>query len=438
VGNVDAWAIFPVGAEDTKDVWEIAQGSRFGWKPEHFAGGLGPFQAALSVRDALLKIDTVQAQVPRVHADANREVVRETSRRYACPEDSEKSPLVFPVAQRLPFLQALPEQGRLAPARLAAALHWSLPSVDAALVLSLSTGDVAEGQGPNGVEYGLRARGIFLREALATARNEGEDHCDLLADIAAYLRLRGIHVRVVAQEGGYLRPDGKFAWGGREYHIEVECSTLVTHFEQVARNLRKAFALGRRCLVVVESREGAELFARILSKEVREAELWREVGVMWRDGVESMVPYVAGPRKLWGFLPGGVDDEDDDTEFEGPTRVAEATLAAANDPHATDLARVFDHAKKLHVEGRALVTADDFDELLRPDDGHSLDRLRLGLALEALGVKSRRLRKDGRRVRQYDLNSLFPSDEPAHERAPADPVAGSATEQPKPQEHDDS
>ena len=302
IGNVDAWLFFPVGAEDAKEVGEIAQGSRFGWKPEHFVGGLGPHQAAVATRHGLWKVDTHPARRPSPHAQQTLEAVRAASRCYAQPEDSESSPLAISTKQVAAFLGAFTEGRGWTSRELATALGWPLPHVLAALSLCVAAGDVAEGQSWKGVEYGLRARGAFHRDALTVARNESGEHCELLADVAAFLRTLGVHVRITAQEGGYLRPDGEFSWRGRDYSLEVECSTLVTHSEQLTRNLRKAFALGRRVLVVVADCEGAETFVRVLRKEVPEAKVWGEVGIVWRDGVESMAPMIRAPSARGGSL----------------------------------------------------------------------------------------------------------------------------------------
>ncbi|MGI0054179.1 MAG: helicase HerA domain-containing protein [Thermoplasmata archaeon] len=423
VGNVDAWALFPVGAEDAKAAWEIAQGSRFGWKPEHLTGGLGPHQAALALRDALLKIDTFPAPLPSALAKTNREAVRASSRRYARPEGSEESPLGLTSQQVAAFFLAFPEEQRRSLAWLAESLGWPATRVSAAIAVCLSAGDVAEGQGRAGVEYGLRARGFFHRAALDASRNEGDEHCGLLADTGAFLRRRGIHLRIVAQEGGYLRPDAEFDREGQTYSVEVECSTVLTHLEQVARNLRKAFALHRRCLVVVEDRESAERFAQILKRAVPEAELWREVGLLWREGVETMVPCDLGPRAPWEFLPGGVDRDTDESELEGQPRVVEAVRAAVNDPRALDLGRANKRALDLLATGKWEVTADDFNGVFGTEE--PVDRVRLGMALETLGVGKYRSRRAGQeKSTYYDLRSLQSSHDPAPEApgTPAEPV----------------
>ena len=213
---------------------------------------------------------------------------------------------------------------------------------------------------------------------------------------------------MVAQEGGYLRPDGEFSWRGRDYSLEVECSTLATHFEQVVRNVRKALALGRRCLVAVEDRGAAEALFGILRRELPGEHLWGEVGIVWREGIETMVPYTADSRRPWGFLPGGVDGEREG-EIEcadGDRNETSVALSAADDPLATDLARAHDCARRLQEQGRTRVTATDFKELTEADNGNSMSLRRLGMALSSLGIRSQRVMRNGVQVREYDLRSL--------------------------------
>ncbi len=416
VGNVDAWAIFPVGAEDMKDAWEIAQGSRFGWKPEHFASGLRPYQAAFVMGGELLKLDTRPAPPPSDHAEENREAVLRSSRRYARPEDSSLSPLSLSTPQVSAYLAGFPVSSKIRWGQLAEKLRWPEPLVDAATALCTATGCVEEVQDPDGSGLLLRVRGRFYREALAAARNEGEDHCSLLADGAAYAVHRDCSlVHVVAQGGGYLRPDAEFEWRGRTYSLEVECSTLATHFEQVVRNVQKALALGRRCLVVVEDRKAAEIFIGILKKQLPGAELWGEVGILWRDGIESMVPYDIGPQRPWGFLPGGIDNDTDQAKLEVQPELPETFLAAISDPRALDLARVYKRAQELLAAGKWEVTADDFKGVFGTEE--PVDRVRLGMALETLGACVYRKRTEGgEKVRHYDLRSLAPAT--AHDPEP--------------------
>ena len=153
----------------------------------------------------------------------------------------------------------------------------------------------------------------------------------------------------------------------------------------------------------------AERLVVALPRLVPEAQLWKEVGLLWREGVNKMVPYDAVARKPWDFLPRGVYEE----QGGGTADSDEETLSnrvigsAAEDPLATDLARVYDCAKRLHIAGRTLVTATDFKELTEGDNGSSLSLRRLGMALSSLGVRSQRVMRNGVQVREYDLRTLF-------------------------------
>ena len=64
VGNVDAWTMFALGAEDMKEAWSIVQGERFGWRPDHLVSGLGAHQAAFATGGRLLKIQTFEPFPP--------------------------------------------------------------------------------------------------------------------------------------------------------------------------------------------------------------------------------------------------------------------------------------------------------------------------------------------------------------------------------------
>jgi len=407
VGNVDNWAVFTVGAEDANDVSDVAQAPRFGWRPDHFTGGLGTHQLALVTKDSLLKIDSRPPLAVSPEAADNRVAVRRSTRRYSRPEDSEESPLGVSAQDVVTFLGTFREGQGVAPASLAVSLGWSPAKTNAAIALCLSTGDIDEGQNREGVELEIRDRGLFHLEALQTARNEGEEHSSLLADVGAFLRSHGVHMRVLAQEGGYLRSDAEFEWGGRTYSVEVECSTLVKQTEQVVRNVRKALAAGRRVLTVVSDRDAAELFAATLKREISGTELWDQVGLVWRQQPEQMVLYEAGPRRPWGFLT--AEGEPRDEESSPAPQAAPAALPGP--PSATsneaDIVRVLDHALELLAAGKTEVSADDFAGVLSPNGGGLIDRVRLGMALESLGVSVQRKRVDGsEKVRIYDLTPL--------------------------------
>ena len=426
LGNVDAWLLFSLGTEDMEDAWKIVNGESHGWLPQDLVDGLRPYEVAMSVSGDLLKLGTRPSPPQDPQASDLKEVVAASSRRYAQPEDSEASPWLVGQETVEGLLKALSTRPRT---REELASDTNLPGnrLDGAIAWSITAGDIKVD--PADRRFRLTARGGFHLRALETRRNEGENHCGLLGDAAAYLSHGGLEPQIVAQEGGYLRPDAEFEWHARTYSVEVECSTLASRLDQVARNVRKALAAGRKCLVVVEDREGAKLFAKMLAKEIPEAELWGDVGLMWRDGIESMVPCDFGQRKPWGFLPGGIDveDEDETEDVNEETLRTKAVLSAADDSFATDLARVFECAKRLHTTGKTLVMATDFKELTESENGSSLSLRRLGMALSSLGVRSQRVMRDGVQVREYDLRTLFVS--PGPRRAyPGDPTGRDAND----------
>ncbi|MGD1098722.1 MAG: hypothetical protein ABR888_00005 [Thermoplasmata archaeon] len=406
LGNVDSWLLFSLGTEDMVDAWKIVNGESHGWLPQDLVDGLRPHEVAMSVSGDLLKLGTRPS--PPAHPQANvlREVVTASSRRYAQPEDSEASPwlvgqetvegLLKGLSTQPMIREELATDTALSGSRLDGAIAWCVAARDVER-------DAADGK------FRLTSRGRFHLKALEARRNEGEGHCAILADAATILDALGIPVRIVPQSGGYLLPDAEFEWRGRTYSVEIECTTLTSRFDQVVRNIRKAFSLHRRCLVVVEDRESAQLFARMLEKGIPEAELWGDLGLAWSVGIASMIPYVGGRRKPWGFLTGEVDEEDEPATAgaDEETLRTKAIVSAADDPLATDLTRVYECAERLRATGSIEVTATDFKELTESDNGNSLSLRRLGMALSSLGVRSQRVMRDGVQVRVYDLRTLL-------------------------------
>ncbi|HZY92100.1 MAG TPA: DUF87 domain-containing protein, partial [Thermoplasmata archaeon] len=302
VGNVDVWAMFPLGAEDMREAWKIVQGKEFGWRPEDLVSGLGPFQAALHVNGTLLKVTTAPPPKPtRTSGDARNEGERST-RRYACREDSQVSPLAVSQGQLVSLLGNLPAEGTTKPEDLATLLGWRPELVRAAIALGTATGDMAR-EADRGVR--LLPRGRFYREAVLAARNEGEEHSSLLADAMLFLEEKGIHPRIVPQGSGYLEPDGEFERNGRTYSVEAECSTLAKRTDQVVRNVRKALGARRRCLLVVLDRAMAERVALLVASDVPETELWGNVGILFRDLTGKLIPYQGPDGRVWPWMEGG-------------------------------------------------------------------------------------------------------------------------------------
>jgi hypothetical protein len=262
-------------------------------------------------------------------------------------------------------------------------------------------------------EVRLEARGRFHREAIAASRNHGDEHIGLLADAATLLSQREIEVRIVKQEGGYLRPDAEFEWDGRIYSLEVECSTLATHTAQVVRNVRKALEDERRCLVVVSGQQAAVRAAILIREEIPHSSLWREFGVAWPDSRGELAALPDGRRTPWPFLRDGQaegPDDEDQTEDEdelGPEEDWEPEYTpGVGNPVEADVALARKIAHELLASGTEVATAGDFLERVPPGPEGSMDAHRLGMALSSLGVGCRRFRRDGERVREYDLRSL--------------------------------
>ncbi len=397
VGNVDAWLMFSLGAEDTREAWQIARGEQFGWRPEDLDSGLRPHQAALATRGSLIKVDMRAPLPPSAAAAALASQVEESSRRYARPEDSGGSPLSLSQEQLVRFLDALDSDRPKTRTEVGSALGWRPEMVSAAASLCLSEGNAADDPGT-----GLRLlrKGRYLREAIQVARNEGEEHCALLAEAATFLEERGVRPRIVAQGGGYFVPDGEFEIGGRTYSIEVECSTLVSRADQVAKNVAKAASVGRRCLVVVSDREAAERFVHVMGSPPTGTALWGDVGLLCRDPVGGLTPYLHGDRSPWGWLTGDLEDE---SARPAPTVAVAGPVSA----HGTGLGRALVLAHQLLAKGRAAdVTIEEFAGVGEPGEWLLEDPRRLGMALRSLGVPSRRARRGGVLSRLYDLRAL--------------------------------
>jgi hypothetical protein len=418
MGNVDAWAFFPVGAEDVKDVYAIAQGAQYGWRPEHFVEGLGPHEVALATRGSLLKVGTYPLPGPVETKEDLPKAIERSVRRYAQREDSTASPLTVSSEEVRAFLGAFSEVGGMTRSQLAAKLGRTPPEVDAAIAFCKATGDVIEEEAG---EVRLEARGLFHRQAMSAARNEGEEHTGLLADVAALLQEMGIQVRIVDQQGGYLLPDAEFDWGGRTYSVEIECSTLVKAEDQVVRNVRKALSDDRRCLLAVTGAEAAARAAMIVRGGLPRAKLWRDFGVVWVNGQGELTPFTDGRRPPWPFLPGGREvgpdeegeEEAPEPEEEGGEPEYDPQFVATNE---SDLALTRKIAQELLASGTDLATVGDFLERVPPDGGNPMDAHRLGMALGSLGITCRRVRRGGEKIREYDLRPLSHGPDKSRER----------------------
>src|SRR5208282_1127924 len=151
-------------------------------------------------------------------------------------------------------------------------------------------------------------------------------------------------------------------------------------------------------------RESAGQLFQILSRAVPEVTIWREFGLMWKEGPAKFLPYVSGPGRPWSFLTDG-------NGFEGgvvPTGSIVQPPSASSD---SDLSRVHNRVKQLLAQGRTEATLQDFADLFGVREGGFLERQRLGMALVALGVKSRRVRSGDGQERVYDIGQLADSTE---------------------------
>ena len=181
--------------------------------------------------------------------------------------------------------------------------------------------------------------------------------------------------------------------------MEVETSNLVKHPEQVVRNLRKALAAQRPCLFVVPDRESAGQLFQILSRAAPEVILWREFGLIWKEGPANFLPYVSSPGRPWSFLADG-------TGFEGGVVPSGSFVQSPSISSDSDLSRVHLRVKQLLAQGKTEATLQDFADLFGGGEGGFLERQRLGMALVALGAKSRRIRTGDGQERVYDISQL--------------------------------
>jgi hypothetical protein len=397
LGNVDVWLLFSLGTEDMDDAWKIVNGETHGWLPQDLVDGLRPYEVAMAVSGDLLKLGTRPSPPPDPQANDLRDVVTASSRRYAQPEDSEASPWLVGQETIELLLKALSTEPST---REGLANGTALPAdrLDGALAWALTAGDVE--RDPIDGMFRLTARGGFHLQALEARRNEGSDHTDLLAD--GVTPLQGLRPRITAQGGAIPRPDGEFEWNGQTYNVEVETSNLAKHPEQVVRNLRKALAAQRPCLFVVPDRECAGHLFQILTRAAPEVKLWREFGLMWKQGPGKFLPYDSGLGRPWSFLV-------DETGFEEGAVSSSPIGPPPVNSVDSDLSRVLLRAKQLLAEGKSEATLEDFANLFGAGKGGPLERQRLGMALVALGVKSRRVRRGDGQERVYDIGQLADS-----------------------------
>lgn len=403
LGNVDLWTVFSVGADDAEAVHRLLNGARYGWTPDDFVSGLRAHQAALATSDALVKFDTLPAISPMLAPEDVRGRVRQSMRRYAQPEDSESSPLSVDPKETVAVLRGL-AGGPFQLAEIARRTRLHEPRLRAATCRCRAQGDVVSST--SGETLSLTDQGRVHLEALEGRRNEGGHHAELLARVGTFLHAAGIEMTIPRQRGGVLLPDGEFAWNGATYNVEVECSTLATHIEQVVRNVAKAAVAGRKCLVVVNTREDAERALEALSGTVNGARAGQEYAFVW-PGSTGLVPYGEVEPGKWGFLlPARVRPSGFDQTVAFPEAPRPVIRPAFTDSDLTLVARIHE---ELLSEGSGTAAYTDFLARFPESERSGWTERRLGVALDMLGVSGRRVQKDGVRHRVYDLASHRPA-----------------------------
>ncbi len=406
-GNVGAWLFLALGVEDMQLAWTLADGKRRGWVPQDFVNGLPNHQLVMAAGGSFCKMETFPAPPPRLDAEALAEAVVRSSRRYARLEDSEVSPLQTAPEQLAMVLQGL-EKGPQRREGLATSVPLLPDRFEVVLLRALQVRDVAQDDGK--AEFLLTPRGRFHLAAIRSQRNEGEEHSDIIATSGAFLDPRVLRMRVSEVQPTLTAPDGEFRVGEQDYSLEVECSTLQTHFPQVMENLRKAAPAKRLPLMVVPSREAAERMVCLVAQADPSLRLWEQWGLAWVQG-EELVPYRTVGAPMWGFLepvraptpppsaasPGSISAT-------SPTSPSSAkTVPAPFDP---DAARALEVGLSLLRAGKRIITNKDFVEALRPEEREWWTPERLGHAMGALGIEAKRARKDGVRATFYDLGPL--------------------------------
>jgi hypothetical protein len=90
----------------------------------------------------------------------------------------------------------------------------------------------------------------------------------------------------------------------------------------------------------------------------------------------------------------------------------------------SDLAKVHSRVKQLVTEGKSEAMLGDFHGLFGPQCDGFFERQRLGMALVALGVRSRRVRRGDGQERVYDIRPLADSGGQASDADPSTAPGG--------------
>ncbi|HLY76287.1 MAG TPA: hypothetical protein VKT21_00190, partial [Thermoplasmata archaeon] len=399
LGNVDAWAFFPLGVEDATTAWKVANGERFRWTTQDFVAGLNPRQFGLALPGVLLKVDANPVGPAARDSEEVERLVHENSRRFAQPEDSRVSPWMVGQSELEAVLKGL-EGPAVTVGELATKTGLPADLLEAGVARGMAIHDIL--RSPDG-PLSLSRRGLFHFAALSGRRHEGEEHVETLTDFAAFLDSRGISLTIPDQVGGILLPDGEFRWGGSTYNVEVECSTLVKAQKQAVRNVRKGVEAHRRVLVVLPEQSRVPAAMRVLSEALPGLRLWSgPVGLVWRDGSGEFVPHDPDGTEVWPFLDREFMDTVGNEPLEPTPTIGQQRLIVEVDPLVN---RVTSLAEDMVGAGQTEATSRDILDRLgnpRPTDEQ------VGTVLGILGARSKRVRLGGSRLRVYDLSSIHP------------------------------
>jgi hypothetical protein len=175
------------------------------------SNGLDPHEFALFAGGSLFRTGAFPPPAKGPDHARMSLTVETSSKRYARREDSEWSPLGLSSERTAQFLQALPSLGGGTRLELAKRLGWPPGEIDAAIARCKAVEDIVE----SGSKWlGLTRGGLFHQEALNAARNEGEEHTELLAEIACRLGDLGIRFRNIR----FGEPDEMPQW---EYEAKL-------------------------------------------------------------------------------------------------------------------------------------------------------------------------------------------------------------------------
>jgi hypothetical protein len=402
--NVSAWLFLALGVEDMQLAWRVADGERRGWVPQDFVNGLPGHQLAMAAGSSFCKMETFPAPPPRPDAPAVAEAVARSSRRYARIENAEVSPFQTSPGQLAMLLQGLEEEPR-GREDLATSVPLLPDRFEVVLLRALQLRDVFQDEDSG--EFLLTPRGRIHLAAVRAERNEGEEHSDIIAIVGAFLDARAIGMKVGVVQPTLTAPDGEFRVGETDYSLEVECSTLQTHFPQVMENLRKAVPAKRLPFMVVPSRDAAERMVYLVAQADRSLRLWEKWGLAWVEG-EDLVPYQTTGSAVWKFLEAAPRPAPPIARDRGESAPAAPTSPSPSPapPFDRDTARALEVGLACRRAGKRIITHPDFVGALRPDEREWWTPERLGHAMGALGIEGFRKRQGGARLTFYDLGPL--------------------------------